>query len=529
MDMGVRKTRRSLLATLSTVALLLSLVLIAPSQAQNAGNPDPTRSTFELDGNANNSSAYPGQDWSDIYAGTSTASATTGIVDDGSRSASIFTGGGSKDPNDISAWRWKDGGGLPDKDNLLHAFAARYGDLLVFGSDRYDNSGDAQQGFWFFQNDVSTNSDGTFSGVHEAGDLLILSDFSIGGTVSIVAIYKWVDSGGNVATHLQSLFSSNTANCLDANGNPTNGDVCGVVNKSGTSGNETGGWSFTDKSGNSTYLQGEFFEGGINLAHFPDFADECFASFASETRSSTSPTATLKDFVVGGFEACQTSTKTTPSDANGDPVSSIVLGNQIYDHALITGTGSSNAPTGTMDFSICSPGELTNGACESGGTFVSSNVVAQVDTTSTSETLSDAYTPDEIGTWCWRGVYSGDANYPTSSDASTGECFAVTDIASTATAQSWLPQDSATITAAGGSTIAGTVTFSLYESADCTGTAVQTFPDRPVTSGTASTNNSTYYTTATTISWKAVFTSSNAVGSGSPSHCETMTVSALDN
>ena len=32
-------------------------------------------------------------------------------------------------------------------------------EVLFFGSDRYDNSGDAQQGFWFFQNKIqSANS-----------------------------------------------------------------------------------------------------------------------------------------------------------------------------------------------------------------------------------------------------------------------------------------------------------------------------------------------------------------------------------
>jgi hypothetical protein len=538
MDVGVKRTRRSLLATLSTAALLLSLVLIAPSLAQTGGNPDHSRAVFELDGNANNSTLYAGEDWSDVFAGTSHASATTGIVSEPDRAYSIFTGGGSKDPNDISAWRWKNGGGLPDKDNLLHAFAARYGDLIVFGSDRYDNSGDAQQGFWFFQNAVTTNSDGTFSGVHKEGDLLILSDFSIGGTVSIIAVYKWVDSGGDVATHLLSLFNSSEANCLDAKGNPTSGDVCGVVNPSSTTGNQTGGWDFTDKSGNDYYLQGEFFEGGINLAAFSDFAGECFASFASETRSSTSPTATLKDFVLGGFQACETSTVTTPSDSNGAPLSSIVLGGSIYDSALITGTGSSNAPTGTMDFFVCAPDELTGGVCATGGTQVNGSgagalndpvAVTPVAGTSTSTSISSAFTPDAIGTWCWRGVYSGDGDYPTASDASTGECFEVTDIASTATTQSWLPQDTATITAAGGSTIAGTVTFSLYESADCTGTPVQTFADLPVTSGMASTNNTTYYTTATTISWRAVFASTNDVAAGDASHCETMTVSTLNN
>ncbi len=31
------------------------------------------------------------------------------------------------------------------------------------------------------------------------------------------------------------------------------------------------------KSGNHFYLQGEFFEGGIDLSRFPDFAGTCFA------------------------------------------------------------------------------------------------------------------------------------------------------------------------------------------------------------------------------------------------------------
>ena len=44
-------------------------------------------------------------------------------------------------------------------------------DVLFFGSDRLDNSGDAQQGFWFFQNPIALGSNsvggGTgFTGVH---------------------------------------------------------------------------------------------------------------------------------------------------------------------------------------------------------------------------------------------------------------------------------------------------------------------------------------------------------------------------
>src|SRR5262249_5441145 len=128
---------------------------------------------FELDGNATNNPAVLGDDWDNVchqVTGTdcSTTNNTTGAlavdwVAEPNPNATIFTGGGSKDPQDINQWAWKDGaGGLPDKDNLLHSFAARYdtaqGQVLFFGSDRLDNSGDAQQGFWFFQNSIGLGS-----------------------------------------------------------------------------------------------------------------------------------------------------------------------------------------------------------------------------------------------------------------------------------------------------------------------------------------------------------------------------------
>ena len=88
-----------------------------------------------------------------------------------------------------AAWAWKDeAGGLPDKDNLLHAYAARYStapsaecpvgagltscELIYFGSDRFANDGDATQAFWFLQNRVTlgANSIGGgfgFTGTHQ--------------------------------------------------------------------------------------------------------------------------------------------------------------------------------------------------------------------------------------------------------------------------------------------------------------------------------------------------------------------------
>src|SRR5262245_6994978 len=118
----------------------------------------PTPTQFELDANALVDSA-PADDWANTVP-TKTAGSeaiTSTFVADGSGNATIFTTGGSKDVNDINQWQWKDQlGGLPDKDNITNAYAAAYrgptGDLIIyFGADRFDNSGDAQMGFWFFQ------------------------------------------------------------------------------------------------------------------------------------------------------------------------------------------------------------------------------------------------------------------------------------------------------------------------------------------------------------------------------------------
>ena len=47
------------------------------------------------------------------------------------------------------------------------------------------------------------------------------------------------------------------------------------------------------------------FEGGVNITQiFEGSTAPCFASFLAETRSSTSVSAVLKDFVLGAFPVC---------------------------------------------------------------------------------------------------------------------------------------------------------------------------------------------------------------------------------
>ncbi len=51
------------------------------------------------------------------------------------------------------------------------------------------------------------------------------------------------------------------------------------------------------------FSSGAFYEGGVDLEAL-GFGGDCFSSFLAETRSSTSITATLKDFVLGGLGEC---------------------------------------------------------------------------------------------------------------------------------------------------------------------------------------------------------------------------------
>jgi hypothetical protein len=432
---------------------------------------------FQLDGNAVDDG--DGDDWANVCrqvtitddaaatpanvipdecasAGHDTNGATAvAWASDGSQNATIFTGGGSKDPQNLNQWAWKDGsGGLPDKDNLQHSFAARYSlpstgvssgscpsgtastcEVLFFGSDRFDNSGDAQQGFWFFQNAIGlgTNAVGGgsgFIGLHRAGDVLVISDFSNGGGTSTITVYKWDPTCTKAAgtcgdVNLRTLETSDAAKCATSLGS---GDpFCGIVNPSNGT---VAPWSFTDKSGLHTYLNGELYEGGINLSLL-GLADECFAGIAAETRSSTSTTATLKDFVLGSFGHCDSSVVTTPKNGSGGaiPQDGLSIGTGTVtakDSAQLTVHGT---PTwsGTLSFHLCGP--IASGTCTTGGADIGSVSVNQ---STQQPVLSDAATLTSAGRYCWRGDFVADTEgVPPSSDSSTGECFQVNPVPTT--------------------------------------------------------------------------------------------------
>ncbi len=400
------RARKRFAALFAAVTLIASLGVVTVQAVHDTG-------VFQMDGNAQTSvqSTPPAaEDWDlickahpssctfasgySVPAGTTTSTVSAHIAD--GLDATIFTGGGSKDGHDLPDWKWKNGS-VPDKDDLRHAFAARYSiaptaacpvasglttcDLLYFGSDRFDNSGDAQQGFWFFQNPVvlvnGKFEDGSGNpATHRDGDLLIVSDFSNGGGVSTINVYKWLSGA------LSFVAGGPNQKCDVALISPD--PFCGIVNPTSPT---VAPWTFTDKSGNSSYLNGELFEAGLNLSDPSiNLAGECFASFLAETRSSTSTTATLKDFVFGPLASCGASISISPSAVNAvnDTHTFTVhitktQGGSTVDAAgvvpTVTLTATNNATIADIDTSDCDAGTDVNGDCDVTFTSTTAGVV----------------------------------------------------------------------------------------------------------------------------------------------------------
>jgi hypothetical protein len=294
---------------LTMIALSGFFVLTFGAPSSWAGTGVDNNNVFELDGNTQNDPALPGLDWGTPFPPNTPL--TPNPIQDPAP-LTIFTTGGSKDTNDVSQWRHTDGS-VPDKDNILQAVAAALalpsGDTAVyFAASRFDNSGNAEIGLWFFQQTVAPQPDGTFGPApgqfanHVDGDLLVLVNFENGGVVPTIQVFKWQGgvNGGPVLVGGALL----TGEC-GVGPNAGNLDVCAITNVAAS--NAPGFWGYVPKSGTSGVFPPQtFFEGGVNLSKIFGAGNvPCFSSFLAETRSSSSITATLKDFAEGSFNLCK--------------------------------------------------------------------------------------------------------------------------------------------------------------------------------------------------------------------------------
>lgn len=319
---------------LGLTALTLLLALSAPALAATADSP------FELDANPQDDVPVANSDDWATPPDSGGSTKFTGIVQD--TAPRTIHGGGDKDILDIDKWGWGDGS-VPDKDDLTHAYAAAYNEnndlLLYFGADRLANAGDAFMGFWFFKQKITALPNGKFSGKHTLGDTLVLINFPQASNASpYLAVVTWDPTCSKAANNNPQPGQCAAANLrLKLQGSGANDVVCAnqgganlacaltntgnvPVPASTLANGVSGLWSdYTPKSGTKgTFPFESFFEGGINVSQIVGGSDGCFSSFMAETRSSSSFTAALKDFVLDNFELCKVDiTKTcTSGDLN---------------------------------------------------------------------------------------------------------------------------------------------------------------------------------------------------------------------
>lgn len=523
----LRGRRRKLVAGTVATASVLGVLAISAFAVHDE--------KFQLDGDvsASTTTSVGGSlqpyDWDSLFnaGGTNISPSPTGF------SASAFTrdfktnpttgafvtsddstyATGSKDTLPISGWQCNQDNNVNNKIDVSNAYATAYksatgDDILYFALERAYNGGDANVGFWFMQDAVGCSSSGAstdFTGAHRNGDLLIVSAFTKGGTVSGVDVYRWE---GVTATSAGALNPTPVvqggADCKATGGADT---ACATVN----TGTISTPWLTNSSSkgfgvGRSLPIA-SFFEGGLNLTK-ANLAGRCFNTFLGDTRSAQSPTATLFDFAGGTVGECTSTTVTTPTDGSGTPITSAGLtlptdpanaSLTVKDAALVTVTGVPSF-NGTVTFNLCGPSATSSTTtCDTGGVSVgSTNVTANGTVNSPAATVTTA------GRYCWRAVFSGDTTkgVPGSSDSRASECFVVKPVKAGLTTQAGDGPvdfgspitDTATLTntvhrpgsggPAGsdgsinptslGGDAQGTITFKAYDNATCSGTPAYT-------------------------------------------------------
>jgi hypothetical protein len=263
----------------------------------------------------------------------------------------------------------------------------------------------------------------------------------------------------------------------------------------------------------------------------PEGTCETFQNVWAHSRSSSSFSAELKDFIFGNITLSTCSTTTTVlhqrtdstgttdvSPANNGKTITVNAGAWVNDIATVT-TGA----TGNVNFRYYG----TLAACEAdtahaAGTNVSSNAVSSGSATSTAVQFNT------VGDFYWRAFYLGDGLSPSASPCN--EIVHVVRVnTSISTAPWYYPNDKATISAPnGGGNLAGSITFKLYNNAtNCAANgatgllyseAAQNVAGAgPLDFNTA--NTSVKVSTTTTVYWNVTYTSTNPSQIGRNSVC----------
>jgi hypothetical protein len=202
----------------------------------------------------------------------------------------------------------------------------------------------------------------------------------------------------------------------------------------------------------------------------------------------------------------------------------------VTDTAIVTGTsligGPAPTPTGTVDFFLCQPSEVTAAGCPApNGTKIGATKTL-VGGQATSDATTNTTT---LGKYCWRAEYTPAAGSPYTAKSftnATDECFTtVAQPTTTTTRQFVYPQDKANVTATSGGDLAGSLEFKLFDSlANCSANTGHVYTETIAVSGAAprfkTTNNTSYrIVDGTTHYWRVFYDSTNPGQLDSLSDC----------
>lgn len=232
---------------------------------------------------------------------------------------------------------------------------------------------------------------------------------------------------------------------------------------------------------------------------------------------------------------CFTVNPVTPTLATtaGDDV---YLGAAVTDQATLTGTATQPrtpainldatlgaAAGGTITFSLYGPAD------DGCGDLVYTSGAVPVSGDGSYSTPDPQFVPTMPGEYHWVASYSG--NTPNTNAAShntdcadANEDVVVQSVASSLTsAQTWVPNDSVTISAPAGGALAGTVSFALFPNATCDDGDDPLWTQDVVVAGdspqTVSTTNTTAVSASGEFSWLVSYDSTNAAQRDIPASC----------
>jgi hypothetical protein len=179
---------------------------------------------------------------------------------------------------------------------------------------------------------------------------------------------------------------------------------------------------------------------------------------------------------------------------------------------VINTTGAHGAAAGgTITFVLRGPDSCTTVAHTSGAVTVAGD--------GTYNTPAPQFAPSTVGDYHWVATYSGSSpntlgvTHNNSCD-DTAEDVTVNTVETTlSTAQTWVPNDSVTVSAVAGAggNLAGTAHFALYAAASCGGSAIYTQDVAVAGSSprTVSTSNTTARSATGVFSWSVSYSSTN--------------------